>query len=228
MPLPAYGVMSGTLTRHWRDTPDDQGRWYHVHLELQTPTGLQEVAIDVDSKQSNTGVQWKILRLATSDFHLGPVPQPGFHPLAMTSTSGALDYVRAPALQGGGFARVLRGIVALWGGAVGARRWFRFPLPGIWRNGNSLEAAIALEQQLTIGATVLAWGEPWPSQPPKPPGVHNVHQNQGDPPGSDWYDSDGTWQDGGVAVARPDGDWQVFISRFSTQATLTDGAGHPA
>jgi len=48
-----------------------------------------------------------------------------------------------------------------------------------------------------------------------------------DPAGSQWWDQNGIWQDGAVAVERPDGTlffWQV---RFNSQATRTDSAGHP-
>ena len=53
-------------------------------------------------------------------------------------------------------------------------------------------------------------------------------QNQGDPAGSPWFASSGTWQDGEVAVRGVDGYWNVFLSKFSTQLDKTDEAGHPA
>jgi uncharacterized protein YukJ len=28
-------------------------------------------------------------------------------------------------------------------------------------------------------------------------GMHNIHQNQGDPAGSQWWNDNGIWQDGG-------------------------------
>jgi hypothetical protein len=59
MPLDNYGVLVGTLIGHHRDTPDDQGRWFHVNLEVMAPDGRYRCAIDVDSKQSATGVQWR-------------------------------------------------------------------------------------------------------------------------------------------------------------------------
>ena len=39
MPLDRYGVLVGTLHRSFRDTPDDQGRWFHVNLEVDAPAG---------------------------------------------------------------------------------------------------------------------------------------------------------------------------------------------
>lgn len=38
MPLDNYGVLVGTLIDHHRDTPDDQGRWFHVNLEVAGAT----------------------------------------------------------------------------------------------------------------------------------------------------------------------------------------------
>ncbi|RSS34168.1 DUF2278 family protein, partial [Streptomyces sp. WAC07061] len=99
MPLDSYGVLSGTLHRHFRDTPDTQGHWFHVNLEVDAPAGRYRCAVDVDSKQSTTGVQWKVLTLAASV--LDPVPSldPGYHELSTSSGSGALDYQRHPALR---------------------------------------------------------------------------------------------------------------------------------
>lgn len=49
--------------------------------------------------------------------------------------------------------------------------------------------------------------------------MHNVHQNQGDRPGSQWWSQNGTWQDGDVAVCRPNGELKLFVSKFTTQAS---------
>jgi uncharacterized protein YukJ len=58
--------------------------------------------------------------------------------------------------------------------------------------------------------------------------MHNVHQNQGDPAGSQWSTEDGIRQDGGVAAPRPDGSYLLFVSKFTSQSSRTDDAGHPA
>ena len=59
-----------------------------------------------------------------------------------------------------------------------------------------------------------SWGEPFDTGL----GMHNVHQNQGDPPGGQWWDENAMWQDGAVMTERDDGTLDVFISKFSTQA----------
>ena len=86
------------------------------------------------------------------------------------------------------------------------------------------EAASALESILALGARVAVFGEPFTTGL----GMHNIHQNQGDPAGSQWWDENGIWQDGATATERPDGRFDVFLSKFSTQAFRTDDDGHPA
>jgi hypothetical protein len=73
---------------------------------------------------------------------------------------------------------------------------------GIWTVGSHLEASVALESVLEPGATTLIWGEPFRDGGR---GLHNIHQNQGDPYGSPWWEENGIWQDGGTMTRRPDG-----------------------
>ena len=47
------------LVAHERDRPDNQGRWYHVMLTIDVAGARYRAAVDVDSHQSATGVQWK-------------------------------------------------------------------------------------------------------------------------------------------------------------------------
>lgn len=217
MPLDNYGVLVGALTAHHRDTPDDQGRWFHVNLQVAAPAGPYRCAIDVDSKQSATGVQWRVLRLDPSQLPELSGLATGYHPLAMTASSGAVDYVRHRALRIGAgclSAPVPRRL----------RRWLaRLLGDRSWQAGSNLQAATALESILVLGARVAIFGEPFTSGL----GVHNVHQNQGDPSGSQWYAENGPWQDGATVVFRPDGRYDVFLSKFTSQAYDTDELGHP-
>jgi hypothetical protein len=92
-----------------------------------------------------------------------------------------------------------------------------------WLLSNGDNALTALEAELTGQRKVYLFGEPYTSGQ----GVHDSHQNQGDPAGSQWWSTDGIWQDGAVAVERPDGSlffWQV---KFDSQASSTDNNGHP-
>ena len=201
-------MLVGVLHRSFRDRPDDQGRWFHVNLEVDAPAGRHRCAVDVDSKQSTVGVEWKVLTLRSPA--LGPVPElpAGAHELTRTPDSGALDFHRHPAL-------VSRpGCLLGWLGGGG--------LPG-WTSGSHVQAAEALEGILVPRRRLLVFGEPFTTGL----GVHNIHQNQGDPAGSQWWDENGIWQDGATLSERPDGRFDVFLSKFSTQATRTDADGHP-
>ena len=222
MPLVnGYGVLIGTLFAHERDRPDNQGRWYHVMLTIDSAGGRYRAAVDVDSHQSATGVQWKVVPATAADLLVVAVLPPGWHQLASASTSGALDHIRH---------RIARTWRVLWTGLkhrglLGwspASRWISV-IYRPWRTGSNLEASEALEQILTVGGPVLIWGEPFSSGL----GVHNVHQNQGDPVNSQWAASNGIWQDGAVAVRRADDSYLVFLPRFSSQASATDAQGHP-
>ena len=222
MPLDdGYGVLVGTLTAHERDRPDQQGRWYHVMLTLDVAGARYRAAVDVDSHQSATGVQWKVVPASAADLGQPASLPPGLHLLASTTNSGALDHIRHPIARTW---RVIRSAVAqrhvlgwtpLW-------RWISIVYRP-WRSGSNLDASEALEQILTIGDTILVWGEPFDTGL----GMHNVHQNQGDPLGSQWASSNGIWQDGGIAMRRSDGSFVAFLPRFSSQATATDDQGHP-
>jgi len=100
--------------------------------------------------------------------------------------------------------------------------WTRFRIHP-WISSNGDNALSTLESELLADRKVYLFGERFTSGN----GVHDVHQNQGDPAGSQWWAQNGTWQDGAAAVERGDGTlffWQV---RFDPQATNTDQNGHP-
>ncbi len=210
-----YGVVHGTLSGTSRDTPDNQGRWYHVHLRIDAGTNIYGAAVDVDSKKSSIGVQWKVVAIDGADLST-LTGAPEFHAIASNAGSGALDHIRFAATS----AFRIRWIkVKLW--------FFTIKIPLFvwqpWKSGTHVEATAALEAMLHVGGSVAVWGEPFTSGF----GVHNVHQNQGDPSGSQWFEENGIWQDGGVACAQPGGTFRLFVSKFSTQASATDANGHP-
>jgi hypothetical protein len=205
MALDRYGVLVGTLVQHFRDTPDDQGRWFHVNLEVDAPAGRYRCAVDVDSHLSAVGVQWRRLTVAAPAMGPAAGAAPGYRDVARTAAAGALDYLRHPALAGRP-------------GCLGARG--RTPR---WTSGSNLDAAGALEPILVPGRRIVVFGEPFDHGL----GMHNVHQNQGDLPGSQWWPQNAIWQDGGTLTVRPDGRLDVFVSKFSSQADRTGEDGHP-
>ena len=195
MPFEHYGVLAGTLTHHFRDQPDNQGRWFHVNLRVAAGSGTYRCAVDVDSKASAVGVEWKVLVVPKE--LIAPVGDlsPGYHELRREQGAGALDHIRHPAGH-----------------------------DDPWISGSYAEASTALESVLAVGRKAMVWGEPFTTGL----GMHNIHQNQGDPAGSQWWDENGIWQDGATVVERADGAYDAFLSKFSTQAAQTDENGHPA
>ena len=75
---------------------------------------------------------------------------------------------------------------------------------------------------ITDSEKVYAFGEPYPSGL----GVHNVHCNQGDPPGEHRSD-DGIWQDGFVFAVKSDGTLSAYLGKFATQTLNTNNQGLP-
>jgi hypothetical protein len=268
MPLPQYGVAIGTYVSFQRDPQHQYGQWYHGHLTINTPQGSYQSALDVDTP-SGVGVSYRT-SVGLAQSVLGPVAAlaNGWHPLASTSTSGAVDYLRSPYLQDLIFrrpfpylrsplveypagphlppnpppgpldapppeARTVRAIpdwattaydrfLKLSGRVVIDLPFLTLFRPWVPSTGDN--ALSVLEGQFPGSTRIYLFGEHYEDGTN---GVHDVHMNQGDPPGSQWYASDGIWQDGAVFVERPNGTlfcWQVM---FNSQSTHTDDHGHP-
>jgi hypothetical protein len=98
-------------------------------------------------------------------------------------------------------------------------RWRSFP----WIDSDGDNALDALKPHVEAAARVYLFGEHYEDGTA---GVHDVHMNQGDPPGQ-WYASNGIWQDGAVACEGADGTVAIWQVRFKTQSLHTDSDGHP-
>jgi hypothetical protein len=66
----------------------------------------------------------------------------------------------------------------------------------VWTTVTGTEAGDALIAMLTESAKLYVFGAPYNIGN----GMHDVHCNQGDPKGTQWYPSNGTWQDGCVVA----------------------------
>jgi hypothetical protein len=217
MPLPSYGVAIGTYLSFARDPQDNFGHWYHGHIRIQTPAGVYQSALDVDTP-TGAGISFRVLHsLDAAAF--APIRQltDGFHSLASTSASGALDYLRSPMLQLSPFwslARFNPTLLLLSRLRIGRSGWVR-------STGDN--ALTWIEQQLPGCTRVYVFGDHFQNGM----GVHDVHMNQGDPAGSQWYALNGIWQDGGVVIERPNGKLLAWLVKFNSQSFNTDNQGHP-
>jgi hypothetical protein len=97
-------------------------------------------------------------------------------------------------------------------------RWRSFP----WIQSTGDNALDALDPHLRAASRIYLFGQRYDTGD----GVHDVHMNQGDPPGQ-FFVSNGPWQDGGVACQKADGSVVVWQVRFNTQQLPTDDLGHP-
>lgn len=219
MPLDhGYGVVVGTLHQYYRDPVNNYGQYYHGNVDLLTPAGIYKCAIDVDSKMLPNGVEWRVVELGQSLLGGVAALPNGWSYLASTATSGALDYVRSPSLQ--------PRLGCVFVVASPLLEWLRRVLEkniNPWKSGTSIDALADLEPLLANPKRVYVFGEPFTTGL----GVHNIHQNQGDPSGSQWWAENGIWQDGATLVERQDGTFAAFLNKFKTQAYRTDTQGHP-
>ena len=217
MPLDnGYGVVAGTLHNYYRDPINDYGQYYHANVEVSTPSGVYHCAIDIDSKSQPNGVEWRVVELGPRSYKGVHRRESGWWPLASTGSSGAADDVRSRILAAKPRAQAeaqMRAVSALYrvDGSQG------------WSAGTSIDALQDLEPLIFASKRLFIFGEPFTNGL----GVHNIHQNQGDPEGSQWWDENGIWQDGATLVERDDGTFAIFLNKFKTQAYLTDRDGHP-
>lgn len=217
MPLPGYGVLIGTLIRFAREDPDNFGSWYHGKLYVQTPAGQYEGAIDV-STPAGIKVQYRVVPDLSRRLFASILALPsGWHLLATNASSGALDYLRSPLLRNspGCVAVVASPLIDL------INAFFRSPQFG-WIESTGDNALDVLEANLTGSQRLFVFGAPYNTGL----GVHDIHMNQGDPPGQ-FQHLDGIWQDGGTIIERPGGELVAVLTKFATQSFQTDDQGLP-
>ena len=221
MPLKhGYGVVVGALDHYQRDPINNFGQYYHENLFVRTPAGMYHCAIDVDTKMTNDGIEWRVIPLSEPEMKGVAALADGWHALPSIDSSGALDYVRTAAFHHPGCSILFFRFDPL---LELLRRWFNIWVNPPWRAGTSVQALNVLEPLLNNSKRIFVFGEPFTSGL----GVHNIHQNQGDPAGSQWWQENGIWQDGGTIIQRQDNSYVAFINKFKTQSYRTDNQGHP-
>ena len=212
-----YGVVIGQKSNYFRDPPDNFGRYYHGNVAISTPNGEYHCAIDVDPKFMPDGVQWRVVHIRAIDLASLKALPDGWHALQSTEFAGALDYIRS---------RVLHPPVLFWNVRYDSclawlLNFIRWNPP--WKSGTGIQALTDLEAVISQAVRFYVFGEPFTTGL----GVHNIHQNQGDPIGGGHDGENAIWQDGATIVETGQGDFVGFLNKFKTQAFKTDDFGHP-
>jgi len=106
----------------------------------------------------------------------------------------------------------------------GALDYVRSPLLAAWSDCPGNDGLDVLERLLRDCQRLFVFGEPYRRRSRL--GMHDIHCNQGDPPGPHRHNN-GIWQDGGIVIRRNEGDLVAFLIKFATQSLVTDENGLP-
>lgn len=213
-----YGVLIGTKSNYFRDPPDNFGRYYHGNLIVAASGQDYHCAIDVDPKSMPDGVQWRVVGIRAQDFAPIKALANGWHPLGSSQGTGAIDYIRDPVVHPPFLVWNVR-YDSCFAAFLNFLRW-----NPPWSSGTGIQALTTLEEVLDSAARCYVFGEPFTSGF----GVHNIHQNQGDPVGGGHDAENAIWQDGVTVIEKTDGSIVAFLNKFKTQSFKTDALGHPA
>jgi hypothetical protein len=199
MSLPNYGLLVGTFNRFEREPQDNYGRWYHGFVFVSATRQVYRCAVDV--YKPDGGFQYMLLALQKNLFTpISSLPD-GYHELPRNATSGAIDYIRSPIInQAEG---CLKAIFALIGRLLGGIDFLPWK-PRIWIDNTGDNALDSLRDLVSDANRIYVLGAPFHNTSPVEDGMHDVHMNQGDPPGP-FQHLDAIWQDGCVIAEKPDG-----------------------
>jgi hypothetical protein len=208
--LPNYGVLIGNFTR----AGTHLGQWLHAMLYLDVGGVSYECAVDVN--EPTLGFQFRIFdKLPPDVFAQVPLLPDGYHELARNDTSGAIDYARSPLPRNElGCLAALVTVFNAWFGTNDK----------VWQTVTGTEAGDALIAMVQPSTKLYVFGAPYKTGQH---GMHDVHCNQGDPAGSQWYTSNGIWQDGCVVALNADGTYSMYLGMFLNQTLNTDSNGNP-
>ena len=206
-----YGVLVGTLQNYYCDHAVNDGTYYHCNLKVRARGKIFRCPVDLDSKNDAHGLQWRVVELPPEALHQILYFQEGWHPLDSLPGSGAIDYYRSPELQPTYNSREVAPDSDNNEEEDGTLRTS-------WKYGTGPAAFRDLEPLLKHSRKLFIFGEPFRTGK----GVHNIHQNQGDPPESKWHHENGIWQDGAVVILRRDKTVAAFLCKFNTQHFFSD------
>ncbi len=239
MPLDKYGVLKGTKFKYYRDEPDNFGKFYHGNVEILANGINYRCAIDVDSQ--STQIQWRIINLSATDLAMIASKPDGWTHLNSNESSGAIDYIRWRPM----WVTIRIPILFYYNWIIKIPPWLyptklkqferseiRSNAPfkiivleqsSFWKIGSNIDAIEQLESVLVQGNKLLILGQFFNTGN----GVHDIHQNQGDPINGGHSADNAIWQDGATIVQKADGSYVGFFNKFATQSFKTDDFGHP-
>ena len=213
MPIRNYGVLKGRVLR---GVPEY--RLHTPHYEILVEADGVEFRVAVDTRSKERG-QPDLLFACDEDFRHPLTDRlretsPGFHPIG---AGAGLDYVR--------------------GGFVTREQMHPLPMdfPGPDNDLNEKVGHWVRHAASDPGAAIYAFGGRWGPEPQRRDqvfgflpgnGLHDVHMNQGSPPGRHAHDN-GAGQDGALFFHLPREDrWIALFLAFQSQSWHTDDRGH--
>lgn len=208
MPIRNYGVLKGRVIRG-----KPERRHSTPHYQLLVAGGGTLFRVAVDTRSGDHGQAHDLLFRRDDDYRNPRLDalvglEDGFTPLAPSPDSGALDYVRAGLVQ------------------RGEMRPLPVDVPGPDNDLNEKIGALVALAKADRAARLYAFGSRWGPEPQRPDaefrflpgnGIHDVHMNQGNPPGRHEHDN-GEWQDGALFLHLPAEDrWLALFLAFQSQ-----------
>jgi uncharacterized protein YukJ len=215
MPLNRYGILKGKAV----DSLPGTTRSNHFQIRILANGDAHRIAINVLSNDTkNRDLQFLVIdpfRHPVCD-RIKNLPE-GFTAVASEPGGMALDFIR--------------------GNLFDINQMQILP-PSQEGPDNDLNEKIGfyVDQAKTRKADVYAFGEKWGPEASKPDqyfgfrpgnGIHDIHMNQGNPPGPH-ADDNGVWQDGAVLIHFPEEDrWVAYFLKFQSQTVHTEEPGAP-
>jgi uncharacterized protein YukJ len=206
-------VLKGPVVDFGRE---DDGKSPHFQIVVEAVNNRFRVPVNVKSTDSST-VLFSIVEPLVNHRLIAELPQlaEGFTARGTTGTS-FLDYLREPIFD------------------ITTMQTLPPTVPG---PDNDLQDFIAhkVEVAKRDNRLVFAFGSRFPGNNPVPAdhkyhtngGVHDIHMNQGNPPGGRFAGDNGTRQDGGLIIETGLGSYAGIFLAFQTQLIPTDDRGMP-
>ena len=212
MPIANYSVLKGD-PQSGGVVFGQGGKTAHYRIHLNVESGSAEADVNIQSSDGS-----EVLYVIYDPFtppNVGSLDQLplAINPLDRAPGTLALDYVRKTVT---GLMMVNRADMTL------------LPKPDNNSSDQLKNAVIVLLNEAVAdpNGTIYAFGSSF-ADSGGVTGVHNIHMNQGNPPGQFEADN-GIWQDGAIFLNLPASNtWKAIFIAFQTESWHTDDQGDP-